>query len=772
MPIQCRHILLRLLLLACGSTAPTQHALSKGHYSQMVVPFDVPPTYSESYIQAENALVLTFAKTAPSALKTFEDYDPQLIKRVIIKDLGPAGSEVKLVLRDRTVRAFLKTFSEPFRLTIDLFDAHYAEETDPTTGLPTALNPEETIASGSPLASNVKAPPPSAQESPSRSSKRQLLQPSPAIFASESDMELALKDSRDGIGKAWNDYPPYIYRFQTATLEAKQPTDGSPSMAQALSSAEMMADYAGKLFNFGHESKALLAYQQVLHRDPTVFEKDALHLWKFAESHLGHNNLTLARGYYEALVQKHPASPLAAFAKLRILDVSAIRQMKQGRSQDLSNLLPGLNAITSQHNGELSAQLAIRKAYWHKNAVASSAEDHKIPVLERPMASELSVAYPTIESSRTSFLAGTLLLADALAKDKVWTRATGPFAEEYFKRFSGPATEPFRSTLKEQLYLKLNDSLQAKVSEGKLAQAIDDYQHLPQSMQSVGKNPPTAWALAEAYRKLGQREKSVSFYESAEKIQGSGPARFKAAFWLASVAGELAADGRSEKIGADRIERLRKKSLQADQRMSAYWDALKPDERQSLSAAYREPFEQTLTSQVKLKTPAKIVLSNWSRSLGTAASSTATSKSGGAELSNGYSPSGAAVIMLSDLGKRFGELGMPQERREAVGILRKMKPKDFEEDKAAKEIWAKQLTALAEDYRQANQYLDAGRLFSQVGEGSENWEGRAESLYKGGLLLYRAGRRDEALASFRQAASDSNNIFYANLAKERLAQLE
>ena len=30
----------------------------------------------------------------------------------------------------------------------------------------------------------------------------------------------------------------------------------------------------------------------------------------------------------------------------------------------------------------------------------------------------------------------------------------------------------------------------------------------------------------------------------------------------------------------------------------------------------------------------------------------------------------------------------------------------------------------------------------------------------------------EALSSFRQAATDTNNLFYANLAKERLAQIE
>jgi tetratricopeptide (TPR) repeat protein len=782
MPIKLRLIIVRLLLLACSSTARNEIALAKGSYAQIVVPFDNPREITESYLRSENTLVITFAKTAPSEIRAFEDYDPNLVKRVILKDLGPTGTEVKLVLRDRNVRAFLKKYSEPFRLTVDLFDESYAEDHDPTTGIPTTLASGDHAKDDSSSGTDVLHSKSSSQskDSPhvpgsiqsSQGTKRQLLQPTPKIFVSESEMELALQGSSEGLGKAWKDYPPYIYRLQTAAHEGKQSKKDGPSLTQAISSTEMMADFAGKLFNFGQESKALLAYQQVLHRDPTIFDKDALHLWKFAETHLGHANLTLARGYYESLIQKHPASPLADFAKLRILDVSAIRQLQQNRPSDLPGLLNGVASIKPQHNGELAAQLAIRRAYWAKDNVAQALDRSKIPPLSRPVASELSVSYPTVESSRTAFLAGTLLLSDALRKDAPWSRATAPFAEDYFKRFSGPPTEPYRTTLKDDLYTKINENIQTKVADGKLVEAIDDYEALPASMRSVQKNPPTAWALAEAYRKLGQKEKALPLYELAEKVDDKGPARVKAAFWLAYLSGELAAEGRTLKMGADKISRLSQKSSAADKRMEAFWNTLKPDERTSLSTAYREPFEQTITSQAKLRTPSKIVLANWSKALSTPASSNITSKSGGNELATGYSPSGAAVILLSDLAKRFGELGMSKERREALGVLRNMKPKDFEDDKAAKDIWAKQLTSLAEDYRQSNQYLDAGRLFSLVGEGSENWEGRAEALYKGALLLYRAGRRDEALTSFRAAAADTNNLFYANLAKERLAQIE
>ena len=83
-----------------------------------------------------------------------------------------------------------------------------------------------------------------------------------------------------------------------------------------------------------------------------------------------------------------------------------------------------------------------------------------------------------------------------------------------------------------------------------------------------------------------------------------------------------------------------------------------------------------------------------------------------------------------------------------------------------------QLVDLAEEHRKANRYLDAGRLFADAARNSEQWDKKAEALYKGGLLLYRAGQKDEAVKALTQAAEDTNNFFYANLAKERLNQLE
>lgn len=760
----------------------SQPAAAKGLYSQIVLTLGTPRPLQHDYDKAANALIIAFQKTAPSELSALDHYDERLIKRVIVKDLGPAGTEVKLVLRDRKVRAMVHQFQEPFRVAIDIFDVDFAEDRDPVTGLPhVAANTNKGGPSDGSFAllatedgsSDNTATPFSTNNGDvsDASSQRRLLQPLPELFVSPEEMASTLNQVADGIGKAWADYPPYIYRLQTAAYEAGMDNRKTPSPAQALTSAQAMADYAGKLFNLGHENRALIAYQQVLHKEPAVFDHDALHLWKFAEIHLGQGNMTLARGYLQALVEKHPASPLAQFAKLRMLDIAAIRMIKQERQSETDGLLPRLTEVTPRHVGELMALTSLRRAYWSKPANTSVGK--VLPDVTGDLRNELATAYPQVESPKTAFLVASIILQDMTRADTGWQRGTAQFADAYFKRFSGDAAQPYRDDLRRALYTKLNKNLQAKATDGKLIEAIDDYEALPTSMQSVKKEGKTAWALGEAYRKLGQPAKAVDFYVVAAKNTAEGPDRFKAQFWLATTAGEAAESLRAAKGSEAKISSLRSTSRDADRAADATWRRLPDPERKALSVAYKDHFEKGVQSLARLRTPPKIVLSMWSDALGTRATTqTASASSTDNDWQRNFSPSGSAVILLSDLGKRFAELGMADERRQAISLLKTMKPSEFEDDKAAKDIWSKQLIQLADDYREANQYLDAGRLYSLVGTESENWAGRAEALYKGGLLLFRAGRREEAMAAFTQASNDGNNLFYANLAKERLSQLE
>ncbi len=789
----------RAALVAVGIMMTVMSAtqgLAAGIYTQLVLPFTTEREVTQRYDKSAHALVLTFHKTAPNELPALDQYDERLIKRTIIKELGPYGTEVKFILRDRDVRALVSTFKEPFRVAVDIYDADFTEERDPSTGMPIAsesgsnASPESTNSSRSESnavrpeqnePSKFKLVAPGSTDpfvsttapTPNPSGRKLLVAPPSQLFVTPEQLSAGMRQAQDGTGKAWRDFPPYIYALKTAAYEEglsrrpKLPT----AQPQVLSSAEAMADYAGKLFNMGHEAKALVAYEQVLRRDHSVFDRDALHLWRFAEAQLGQGNLTLADGYFAALVQKHPESPLADFAKLRKLDIAAIRNLESENVGALNKLLVPLATIKPRQNGELAAQIALRQAWWGAATATAKGSDAKaLPALTGPVHAALVSSYPVVESSRTAFLTASLLLSDMLNPNTAWQRSTGQFAEGYFKRFTGSGAEPYKSDLEQRFDAKLNANLQSKIESGKLVEAIDDFESLPKSRQKVKQSTKIAWSLAEAYRKLGQSSKAIDLYAAAAKSSTEGPDRFKASFWLAVTAGEGAEEAKQNGADPSRISTLAALSRNADKSAEQAWDRLSVEEKAKLTVAYKEPFEQTIKSPAKIRIGPRIVLSNWTDALTTKKST----QNGGenTDWTRNFSPSGSAVLMLTDLGKRFGQLGMASERKQAISLLKYMTPKEFADDAAAKKVWASELTSLAEDYRKANQYLDAGRLLAQVGADAENWEGRAEALYKGGLLLYRAGRRAEAIESFKKASEDGNNLFYSNLAKERLSQLQ
>jgi hypothetical protein len=104
--------------------------------------------------------------------------------------------------------------------------------------------------------------------------------------------------------------------------------------------------------------------------------------------------------------------------------------------------------------------------------------------------------------------------------------------------------------------------------------------------------------------------------------------------------------------------------------------------------------------------------------------------------------------------------------------MRFLKPTLFEQDKEAAKLWASELTKLAEEHRKADEFLAAGELYTLVGDASALTEQRAEALYKGGLLLFRAGKKQDAIKALEKAKADTSNLFYSKLATERLNQID
>jgi hypothetical protein len=763
-----------------------------GRFSQLMLSFPDERSFQMSTDEEKNTIVIHLDKTSPNELTALDHYDERLIRRVLVKDLGPLGSEIKLILKNRSVKATVNQFSEPFRIAIDLFDKDYKDEADPVTGLPIAEEsndgPVEESAPGTHkrqlLDSNtsdgdhenpaVTSPPSGSNSLPSKpitSDRRRLLQPTPDDVTEPGALERLIASAPEGRAKSWSEYPIYIYPIQTAAYEGRRNAAGwvKTEATTALSSAQAMAEYAFKLFSFGHEARALLAYQQVLYKDSSVFAKDALHLWALAEVHLGHGNLALTEGYYDTLMEKHPDSPLAKFAALRKLDVKAVRLLQGKRATELSDLLADLNKIGAGTSGELRSQIAIRKSYWSQQGIEGDGRGKYLPTISDDIQSALSLSQSNIEGQRTAFLSASIILKNMVRADRPWSESYGAFADQYFKNFRGPSSEPIYSDLKEQLHKRLSDHLVQLYETHHYAEAIHAYEVLPSPLKSVTKGSAVAWSLAESYRNQDQPSKSMPFYEQSLQMSEQGPRKFQSAFWVSTTAANLAeATDATRQLG--QRENLQKKARAVDQEAKRAWTGLSEDDRLKIGTAYKVHLEKVVQSSLKLRTPAEIVLESWTKGLSSRMDGTNGTKEN--QWTQNFSPNSSSVYLLGILARKFGELGLSDKKREAIKIMQAIKPEEFASDKKAKEVWNRELLALADDYRKANNYMEAGRLYAFTAKNSGDVAGRAENLYKGGLMLYRSGQREEAVNAFTLASEDGNNLFYANLAKERLSQLK
>ena len=796
---------IRLVTMALTGLACLDLNVAKGadesRFAQMVFPFVSKRDFTFFHDQRENRLVLEIRDTNPTEIDAIERYDESLVRRVLVRDLGGSGVKLALYLRDRDIRAMVTSFDEPFRIAIDLFDRRFAEQKDPVTGMPFNQLAENN-AKGA-MAANSEAPAPFTASKRSRlvseegespalaggsavlaaepadakmnGARRRLLQPVPAQIHRADEMVAALAKVAEGPGASWKSYPVYIYRLKTDAYKTGKDYDSwlRKNAETAMNSHEAMAKYAGELFDFGHEARALVAYGQVLQQYPLIFDKDPIHLWKLAEIHLGQGNSILADGYYQALIDKHPDSDLSRFARVRRLDLKAIKALDEGDKRAFGGLLGDLSAIDPQNNAELRAAIALRQAYW---GVTGDAELDKVmhsryfmPLVDPVMESRMVAIGKGVESAWTGFLLEALALNTCLGK-RPWTIETGNRIATFFKNYQGKQTEPFIADLRQKQWTVLNAAIQKLHEEGKYLDTVRVYEALPGDLKNVKENTRSVWAIAESYRKLGQPEDAYRFYNMAVAQGSEGPDRFTAQFWGALMASDtIALLDAMPNHKQESIDSFTKAKGELDAKMWNSWQGLKPAEKSALYVQLKEPLEKSITTAIMLKSPSRIVFEAWDKSLST---ETSSDTAGLTEVKKSYSPTASTVFLLSSLSARFLAMDMKDEWRKSKALLAKIKGPAFKGDQKAAEEWSRQLVTLAEDYRQQSDYLDAGRIYALVGNESDSGKDRAESLYKSGLLLYRAGKRQEAIDALKKASEDGNNLMYADLAKKRLEQLQ
>lgn len=758
---------LTVLIIIATSLGSFQLRAESSGFSQIVLTFLKQKTYDYTYNKSENSLEILLKDTSPDELKPLYSYDENFVKRVFFTVKDANNTEVKVVLKDRNVRATIYDFSEPYRIVMDFYRKGYKDSHDPDTGLPLTKSEQRTNPDFQEFNPPAREDITSYQEDnesqamPDSGTRRRLLQPRPNDFSNPNELVEILEKSASGVGMAWKSFPPYVYRVNISTYKTGTNYEDwmKKNAAKALSSGESLAQYAAQLFDFGHENKALVAYQKILHDYPMIFEKHAEHIWRLAETHLGQGNLTLADGYYTSLIEKHPEHPLANFAALRRHDINSIKYLKKPEANDLKALNAALASVRDQNLPELRAQKLIRQAFWEAEEKNKTLFEG-IPAVSPQLYVDMEASLHEAENPKTTFLLSTLILNANLKSSERWTGDVADFTAAYFSKFKGNATEPYRSILMKRASDMVHQRLKNLTNEQDYDKAVATYQALPEVINTTNDSFDTMNAIAKSLRKTGNGEKAAKAYRTAADATKSPINKFRMYYWeQQSLFEEL------KNAGPQQKKSLQKSITSADEKLLKYWNEFADKDKAELSTELKDTSETSLNSEVLTQIHPVMLKWDWSRA-------TAPMALDGNNANPDDKTASKTVYLISKLSERFKDLGRSQDAKDAIKLLQKIKPKNLNGDKQAENLWAKELVSLAETYRKNNQFLEAGKIYTLTGNESQSWEGRAEALYKGGLLLYRSGKRDEAIEALNQAANDGSNLLYAELAKKRLEQLK
>ena len=758
---------------------------SKGRFSEIIFTFNETKELIYSENKKESSILLTFKETSPHEFNTLEQFDETLIKRVLVNNMGHEGSSVKLFLRDPHLKVTIDEFKSPYRVVINIFDQFYEQRRDPMTNLPQlltdnfknqsknyevyneAMENERTTDVIDEPHSHMNESSSFQEQKENHSSNhpklRKLLQPIPDRIIEANEIEKEIELVAEGRGPAWETFPIFVYPIQTASFTGRKEPSGWDNTTDKLTNSQVISNFAYKMHRFGHEKKALAAYQQVLHQDPSIFQKDPLHLWSFAEAHFSHDNLELAKGYYTAIQNYFPESLLSKYAQLRIFDINAMRYINNDQLELFEDLGQKISDLETKNDIELESQKLIRLAYLTKPLPDNFKT--KLPVTTIQNINAMQQYIPKVISKVTSFILNSIFLYNILQTNAAWSDSYIKETEKYLKTYDNITGKPFYNTIKNLFDKRIIQLAGTYFKEQKPAQVVAAYEKLPKNYN--GLTASTAWQVAESYRLLGSEDKSIDLYKLASQNQ-KGLSRFKSLFWI-TVNASRAAKEAAIQNDSELENKFLAISNKYDQVLYKDWNRLNNEEKNDFRTAYKDHLEGTLNDSVVLATPPKIILTNWDIALGT--SLNATNSNQETPWKEAYSPSAGTIHLLNSITHRFRELGMAKNARKATKLLKKVPIEKIKEDREAQKIWLENLQKLADEYRKENEYLKAGRLYHFVANSDIEWKDRAEAFYKSGLLLYRSGKRDEAIKSLTRASQDGENLFYANLAKERLNQL-
>ncbi|MDD9951149.1 MAG: tetratricopeptide repeat protein, partial [Zetaproteobacteria bacterium] len=730
----------------------------------------------QSYEKKLHRYHFFFKDTSFEELAKLHTSKHPFIRNIIIREVPGVGTNAWLVLNDENLTATVDTFKQPFRVRIAIHDLDFRRTKNPLNQLPSlplhSGSSDRTLLEVSPVKKQTSmAKHPQAQKNalkkksakPATAQKthHQLLKPQSSQNARQliAPELAALNKIPLGRGKAWASFPAYVYPLNITAYHQFSTTQKRPEKDKYYD----LGLQAVELYRGGHEYKALFLLDRILAEEPHQFTREPIYSWIMAECHLGQANLALARGYFQSLIKQFPNSELQPFAQLRKWDIDSNEKSKSGENlSQMSELVHFLDPLLAESNPELKLLANQRFAYWGgKNDFRP--DRHSLARLhpQQPSAPLYTYSHQA-QTKETKYLTMSLALYEMCFSAPEFALNVAKHINHYTQHAAASNPEYFEQILSrcESMLSKYLHSFKNKPAA---QQMITVWEALPAASKSRITTKNIQWYLAEAYRNQGNTIAADHHYAQAH-TKGSNPVRdFLSLFYPLNHTYTDTSDSRENKQSSA-VQKLTK----MDKNLLREWNTLPSQHQNKIMQQLYPYFQGYLKEKYPLKSVSEIVLTGWNNSLHNINKNTSQNSSD----KYGFTPRAEGVTELITIAGWFGKLGQQNKRIEALQLLKKLKPDVYPKDTHTSTIWASEMLKLADHFRNQNAYLEAGRTFSHVAENAISSDHRAESFYKGGLLLYRAGKREEAIAALTKASQDGNNLFYANLAKERLNKLQ
>lgn len=723
---------------------------ASGVYGDVLIPLNSKRPYKFSYDKDKNIVNILLKNTKSEELDSLYFYNETLLRKVVVRDHSEGQFEVLLFLKKRKLEAYIYTAEAPFRIIVSIYDKDYTVDRDPTTNLPSSgLIKEKSSIDKVDTESffnrqeNMQK---DKLKDKSDSLKRyRFVQPEESVKNNESILAI-INSVNQGRGLAWDNFPKYIYPLDLSNYFV---TNMLTSGASVPAVSQQIAKVALNRFIYGNELQALKAYEQVFAQDPNLFDREPIHLWALAEANFGKGNLLLADSYHQSVIKKFPSFRLTKFSQLRRVDIKAIQTIKKEKFNELKKISLSLEAF-DKTTPEIKAQSAVRASFWNRRDIL---DQKSLPFPPEAMVKTIEDTISQLKNAQTKFLAKALLVKDSLSSlalfDEVKQQAVVGFLKEYSKTRSREIIDD----IKELFRLKIIETVKKLKNDGLYQELVSLYRLIPSEAKEAREDEQVLWATAYSYRKLNKDTQAVLLYKKTLTKTSDPKLRFKSIFWLTLLS-------------------KRNNLKNYDSQLLKQWNKLREYASNDLKDLLADGLDIYLASQSRAKTPALMVLSYLRSELsGEEKNNVSAGAAKATEEVVDKKTAEQRVFEVVKLANKFKSIGNVEKAEESILLLKKISPKDFVESTKANSLWKNSLIDLADSFRQKKQFLKAGILYTYVAENVENWDKRAEVLYKGGILLFKGGNRVRSIEAFTAASQDGNNLLYANLAKERLTQM-